>query len=111
MAKENDDLMKIIQQRIKKNAQNEREAIMRSILGEGNESSKPNKRNQTVQEEMFSSQNDPFDYHVAIGKRDQMDKKGNIIGWDKTVHRYKSKKDDGDPYEKMASGLKKKATK
>jgi hypothetical protein len=110
MAKHDDELMKIIQARIKKNALQERESIMRSILGDNDSPKKSAKANQTVQEEMFSSLNDPFDYHVQIGKRDQRNDKGEVIGWDKTVHRYKAKKDE-NPYQELARGLKKKATK
>lgn len=110
MAKHDDDLMRIIQARIKKNALSEREAIMRSLLGDDAKSNGSSKKNQTVQEEMFASSDDPFDYHVQIGKRDIKDKQGKTLGWDKSVHRYKSKKED-DPYAEMAKGLKKKGIK
>lgn len=35
---------------------------------------------------------DPFDYFVDINRREAKDKDGNVVGWDKGVHRYRSPK-------------------
>ncbi len=35
---------------------------------------------------------DEFDYWVDIARRDVMDKNGEVIGWDKNVHRHRDPK-------------------
>lgn len=50
----------------------------------------------SVQERMGSSApdgEDPFDYFVDIQRREVRDKDGNVIGWNKGVHRRRSPKE------------------
>jgi hypothetical protein len=42
---------------------------------------------------------DPFEYRVKIRRRNVV-KDGNLIGWDKHVHRYRHKKGEPEPEKK-----------
>lgn len=57
----------------------------------GGRSGKPEEAGGSLQDR-FSSAEDPFDYKVKIGRRQVTDKDGNVIGWDKDVHRYREPK-------------------
>lgn len=66
----------------------------------------------TLSERMLSGDDDPFDYKVMIARKDSPNinkstKKPD--GWAKKVHRYRTKKDEDDPYDDLFDHLKKKA--
>lgn len=49
-----------------------------------------------------SDEDDPFDYYVDINRTDKKDEKGEKVGWEKNVHRYRFPKDKPPPKKKRA---------
>jgi hypothetical protein len=87
MSKFDRDISNAVKQRILEEVRYraERAQIVNNLYGSPNSSG-------TLQDRMPPDAEDPFEYKVKIGRRNVLDEEGNLIGWDKDVHRYREPK-------------------